>query len=130
MRMYAACCCTQVTVILDDVRSKITGLMASIDDLIAMADYPSISAVWFQLKGWLCCDLADQLFVQWAACVILLGMAWVVLACGYLVLKNLDGLSGELLRLLRAMLGVGLSVCCELIRALCRSCAGAVQGLH
>jgi hypothetical protein len=22
-------------------------------------------------------------------------MAWVVLACGYLVLKNLDGLSGE-----------------------------------
>jgi hypothetical protein len=85
-----------VTTILDDVRYKIDDLLASVDGLIGMLDYSSISGVWLQFKGWLCCDLGDQLFVQWAASVILLGMAWVVLACGYLVLKNLDGLSGEL----------------------------------
>jgi hypothetical protein len=86
-----------VTEILDDVKNKVRDMIGtdgSIDRLIALLDYPSISGVWLQFKGWLCCDLGDQLFVQWAACVILLGMAWVVLACGYLVLKNLDGLSG------------------------------------
>jgi hypothetical protein len=95
MRACLHSCFAQVQVILDDVQNKISGLFDSIDGLIGMMDYPSISGVWLQFKGWLCCDLGDQLFVQWAACVILLGMAWVVLACGYLVLKNLDGLSGE-----------------------------------
>lgn len=82
--------------VLDDVLAKVSSIMASIDDMITLLEYPSVSAWYYQLKAWICCDLADQLFVQWAACVILLAMALVVLWCAFGVLKNLDGLSGVL----------------------------------
>jgi hypothetical protein len=58
-------------------------------------DYPSVTAVYKQFKGWLCCDLTDQLFKQWVACVVLVVLAWVTLQCALAVLKNLDSLSGE-----------------------------------
>ncbi|KAF8068235.1 Low molecular mass early light-inducible protein HV90 [Scenedesmus sp. PABB004] len=79
--------------VLDATTGAVAALLAGVDGVIALLDYPSVSAVIGQVKSWLCCNLGDQLFVQWAAALILLAVAWAAVQCGLVALKALDGLS-------------------------------------
>jgi hypothetical protein len=69
--------------------------MTSLDDFLGTLGYAQVNPLYAGVKGYLCCGLADIVFLQWAAslgcvCAALVGL-WAALG----VLRKLDALAGE-----------------------------------
>jgi hypothetical protein len=86
----------QMTQVFDDATARITSLMGSMDAVLLSLDHDSVVGVYQQGKSFFCCGLVKQAYVQWAASLMVLALAWVALQCALSVLQRLDTLSGRL----------------------------------
>lgn len=80
--------------VIDDATSRINGLMSSVDAVLLTLDHDHVANVYQQGKSFFCCGLVQQVYVQWAATLMVLALAWAALQCAMVVLVRLDTLSG------------------------------------
>lgn len=96
MRLTLLSClpCLQVSSAVNDATSRIDALLSSMDAVVLTLDHSSVSSVYSQGKSFLCCNLTNQVYTQWAATITVIALAWVAMQCALLVLSKLDTLSG------------------------------------
>lgn len=85
----------QVSAVVHNTTLHIESVLHSMDSLMLTLDQPSVSAVYFQGKNFFCCNLANQIYTQWAASITVVALAWAAMLCAWYVLRSLDLLSGK-----------------------------------
>jgi hypothetical protein len=86
----------QVSSVVNDATSRIDALLHSMDSVLLTLDHSSVSSVYQQGKSFFCCSLTNQVYIQWAATITVIALAWVAMQCALMVLSKLDTLSGVL----------------------------------
>jgi len=83
----------QITSILDSVPPRVAALMTAVDATVALLDFSKVRPVYEQVKGLLCCILADSVYGQWVATLAFAYLAYCSMVAALVILRKLDSLS-------------------------------------
>jgi hypothetical protein len=88
-------CWLQVSEVVSDATSRIDALLQQMDAVMLTLDHSNVAGVYSQGKSFFCCNLANQMYIQWVATITVVALTWVAMQCAAFVLRTLDTLSGN-----------------------------------